>query len=142
MGSSTISAGGNAYSSGGTAYTALPSNGGVLVSGGGAQTTYVPGSGANASMSASGGAGGALGAQVSNVQGTPNEYVIDSSTISAGGSQYVNSDGTTYTALPSAQGVRVAADGTTTTANPGQQGGVITINPINTVPVSSGGSGK
>lgn len=123
MGDTTILAGGDGYTTDGTAYTALPSGAGVQIGNNGALTTYNPAMSGSASMSMSmsGGSGGALGAaaaQVSNVQGSPNAYVIGDNTISAGGNTYGNS-GTTYSALPSGSGVQVIANGATTTVNPG-----------------------
>lgn len=148
VGDTTILAGGDGYTTDGTAYTALPSGGGVQIGNNGALTTYIPGMSGSASMSMSGGSGGALGAaaaQVSNVQGSPDAYVIGDNTISAGGNTYGNS-GTTYSALPSGSGVQVIANGATTTVNPGMAGGAassesstvtVTAEPTNT----GGGSG-
>ncbi|KAK6421419.1 hypothetical protein LTR95_016814 [Oleoguttula sp. CCFEE 5521] len=100
----SISAGGDAYTSLGTVYSALPSAGGILVSANGAQSTISYAAIATPSP------------QISALTspGAGSAFVVGDSSFSAGG-QAVTISGTVYSALPAGSGVLVAADGVQST---------------------------
>lgn len=99
-GTTTISPGGSAAVISGTTYTVLASGPGIAIFASGTSTTL---SGADITSAPQSG------------QGSNDAYVINgTATVSAGGSAATIS-GTTYSALPSGQGVVVVADGKTET---------------------------
>jgi hypothetical protein len=128
-GSVAISAGGPAETISGTAYSALPSNSGVVVVADGQSTTL-----------------DAVSLPTLSPQDSPDAYILGGSvTVSAGGSAQTIS-GTAYSALPSNSGLLVMAAGGTTTISVTSIGGSDPANAVNsyildgTATISAGGS--
>jgi hypothetical protein len=101
----TLTAGGQAITSNGATYSALRSNGGVVVVSNG-QTSTIPVSSPSVTESVQSGR-------------SENEYVFAGTTLSAGGAA-LTSAGTTFSALPSGSGLAIIADGATRTASLGE----------------------